>query len=116
MQIDHITYERRVSDGAYGNRLFHASATLDEGEDVLTAAATVRAFVADQIERDIKEEREREEAERKRRQEEYERRQAEREAQYAREREERQKSLDTALSDDGAHDPIPFDDEEEDDE
>lgn len=110
MQIDTISYERRVSDHDYGNRMFRASATLGENDNPDEAALVLRGFVCDQIEADEKAEREREEAERKRLYE-------EREARYAREREERTAMMgrDVAITVPVAEDDeIPFDDDEED--
>ena len=37
MHITTVHYERKMSDGSYGNRAMAASATLDEGDDPAAA-------------------------------------------------------------------------------
>lgn len=89
MKIETISYERRASDGSYGKRRYHVSASLDEQDHPGEVATALRRFVVDQLSADVQEEEARQEAERLAREEEYKRLRAERDAQYARERDER---------------------------
>jgi len=62
MQIDHVQYERRISDGSYGNRMISASATLDEGDNPAEALDTLRGLVVGKLAADVEAERAEEEA------------------------------------------------------
>jgi len=66
MQIDQVQYERRMSDGQYGNRMASASATLDEGDNPAEALDTLRELVVGKLAADVEAERAEEEAERNR--------------------------------------------------
>jgi hypothetical protein len=66
MQIDHVQYERRMSDGQYGNRMMSASATLVEGDNPAEALDTLRGLVVGKLAADVEAERAEEEAERNR--------------------------------------------------
>lgn len=52
MQIQTVSYERKVSDGRYGNRAMAVSATLDVGEDPGPVLDDLAALVRDRLERD----------------------------------------------------------------
>lgn len=45
MQIDHVHYERRMSDGNYGNRSASMSASVDEGDDINVIFTMLRSVV-----------------------------------------------------------------------
>jgi len=62
MQIDQVQYERRMSDGNYGNRMISASGTLDAGEDPAAALDTLRELVVGKLAADVEAERAEEEA------------------------------------------------------
>ncbi len=66
MQIDHVQYERRISDNNYGNRMMSASATLVEGDNPAEALDTLRGLVVGKLAADVEAERAEEEAERTR--------------------------------------------------
>lgn len=66
MQIDQVQYERRMSDGQYGNRMASASATLAEGDNPAEALDTLRELVVGKLADDAETERAEEEAERTR--------------------------------------------------
>ncbi len=66
MQIDHVQYERRISEGQYSNRMVSASATLVEGDNPAEALDTLRGLVVGKLAADEDRERQEEEAERNR--------------------------------------------------
>jgi len=100
MQVDHVHYERKLSDHDYGNRAMSASARIDEGDSPSEIIMMLRDLVVERLAED--EERERaEEA----------RRQDERMALYDAERAERLKRRHTEVS--GIVDVDDENDEEE---
>jgi len=60
MQVDHVHYERKLSDGSYGNRAMSASARIDEGDSPSEIIMMLRDLVVERLAED--EERERVEA------------------------------------------------------
>lgn len=66
MQVDHVHYERKLSDGSYGNRAMSASARIDEGDSPSEIIMMLRDLVVERLAEDE----ERERAEEKRRQDE----------------------------------------------
>ncbi len=60
MQIEQVRYERRMSDGNYGNRMMSASAQVDEGDSPSDVLMLLRDVVVARLAED--EERERVEA------------------------------------------------------
>ncbi len=57
MQVDHVHYERKLSDGSYGNRAMSASARIDEGDSPSEIIMMLRDLVVERLAED--EERER---------------------------------------------------------
>lgn len=80
MQITHVQYERRKSDGNYGNRCVSLSADLEPDDDVSLCIETLRAVALAQIQESEEAERR---AEEKRRQEEMARYEEQRKARQA---------------------------------
>jgi len=100
MQVDHVHYERKLSDHDYGNRAMSASARIDEGDSPREIIMMLRDLVVERLTED--EERERaDEA----------RRQDARMALYDAERAERLKRRQTEVS--GIMDVDDENDEEE---
>jgi len=89
LRLETIHYERKVSDGSYGNRALSLTASVDEGEDVALAIGQLILLVRGHLAQDEREE----DDERQRKQEEqmerYRAEQTARQAQWERERLER---------------------------
>jgi hypothetical protein len=118
MKVESIHYERKRSDGSYGNRTVSLSASLDGDEPLLNCIAALRDLAnqaLDADERIAEEEAARKEAVRMER---YRAERAERQAQWERERVERatgshEHDMTAAEPDDEEEDDLDDDEEDE---
>lgn len=63
MHIDHVSYERKIADGSYGNRMLHISASVGEDDDPEEVIAALRATVEGKLAEAERQERHEREAE-----------------------------------------------------